>query len=252
MTTENMTTDSKPLDIVYVVSIGDENTYSSWTKKSLITRDVIEVRNNEANSIFSKYNLAIDSIKDIENKIVIFVHEDIKLNNLDYSEVIVRACFNQVPTLGVLGVYGVNSYVEQGGWWMCNRKMNATGRIVQGLPNGSFFLMQDNPKGFVDDLVMVDGCYMAIRGSLLKQQRFAAMDGYHFYDASYCISVIENTDYTVGVNTDILVTHKSEGPVGEAWSTSRDSYINKLKEKYEFPITVEKIRSIKNGNINTV
>lgn len=249
MTTENLNPVLKYSDIVYVVSIGSEEIYKDWTKKALKGKAVIEVRNDEASSIFSKYNLAISKITDIDKKIVVFVHEDIRFVDISRAEREIVNNFNKNKKVGILGVYGVDQYTENGGWWLCNRSQHAFGRIIQGLPDGRFFIMSDRPETYKDDLVMIDGCFMAIRGELLNRNKFnEEMTGYHFYDVSYCISTLENTEYNIAVDTSIEVIHKSEGPISPSWFKTKENYISKLKTKYQFPIYVNTIRK-QYGNI---
>jgi hypothetical protein len=63
---------------------------------------------------------------------------------------------------------------------------------------------------------------------------------YHFYDVSYCIDVIES-GWDVCV-ADILIEHKSEGPLSENWHITKDIFIKNMYDRgYTFPIDKNQI-----------
>ena len=146
--------------------------------------------------------------------------------------------------LGMVGVYGTTLLTEHGGWWMSDRSTYGRGHILQGLENGIVKHMEDR-IGYFDDIVSIDGCMMAIKGSILNDYKFdESYKGYHFYDVDTSLT-LQQMGYKVAV-ADILIQHQSEGPVGEEWNGSRHQCINKWKKNgVTFPVTSEQMKGIK-------
>jgi hypothetical protein len=79
-------------------------------------------------------------------------------------------------------------------------------------------------------MVMVDGLFFAIRGSLLLDGlRFddKTFDGFDFYDADICFQVLSR-GYKVAC-IDTMVCHKSIGEIinKDGWTKNKDKLINK-------------------------
>jgi hypothetical protein len=209
--------------------------------------------NSEGESIYEKYNNGIQKLirkrKLTDDDIIVFAHSDITI--LDQSlEDKLRLTFEYKTEVGIIGVYGATQFNEQFGWWLNDREKYARGHIQQGL-DGSTYHMSDR-IGFFDNMVVVDGCFMAIRGSLAKSLQFRTnMDGYHHYENSYCIDTLLRTEFKVAV-VDIFIQHESEGPLSEDWFNSGQ----KLLKEYtgmglEFPLTSENLnrhRTLRNLN----
>lgn len=150
--------------------------------------------------------------------------------------------FKNNKDLGVAGIYGTVAY-NGGGWWNYNRQLNARGHIIQGGPEGqgSFPMVENRGNHF--DLVVVDGCMLAIRYGRILEGKFREGEwtGWHHYDNSYCLDTLLYTDYKVGV-LDITIYHASIGELDDGWVEGA----HYLKEHYTnlglvFPITIDSI-----------
>jgi hypothetical protein len=61
---------------------------------------------------------------------------------------------------------------------------------------------------------------------------------YHFYDIDTCFTA-HKMNYNVAV-ADILVHHKSEGPMPKNWFEAREEFKNKwLKNGVNFPVEIQ-------------
>jgi hypothetical protein len=128
--------------IHYIVARNDDEIFKNWLLPSLNqfkNSSLIEIFNEENDSIFKKYNRGLDRISIKEDDIVCFIHEDIKI--LDgYFEQKVEMVFNKLTDTGVLGVIGSKYISPEIGWWLCDHKHHI-GQIEQGFPDGRHFRM---------------------------------------------------------------------------------------------------------------
>jgi hypothetical protein len=191
-------------------------------------------------SIFIKYNQSIEAlIKDglKQDDVVIFVHEDVKL--LDPNLVPkLEMLFKEKQDLGLTGVAGTSELSDTCRWWS-NDVKNMRGHLIQENKQQSYHLVK-GIIGYSDDLVVVDGVFLAIRGKLLLDGlKFddKSYDGFHFYDLDICLQVLE-MKYKIGV-TDILILHKSVGDISknDDWSKNKDIFFQKWSENHKFPFS---------------
>lgn len=209
----------------------------SWLKNT--------IRVYKGSSIFEKYNLAVDILLERfsleDSDIVIFLHNDIAIKD-QYFEEKLQMVFERRSDIGLVGVYGTTQFEDKGAWWLCDRSLYGRGNILQRFPNGLIGPMTDL-KGFFDDIVSLDGCIMALRGSLAKKKLWDSQTfkGYHMYDSDFCFEVLDKTSFKIAV-ADILVFHDSPGmpPNMEEWNENVSKLNSKWTSKgYSFPLTVK-------------
>lgn len=228
--------------IHYIVAYHDEAVFKEWLGPSLDKfkeSTLTLVENEENDSIFKKYNRGIEKIGVYEDDIYCFIHEDVKILDAYFQEK-VEMVFSRYGDIGVLGVIGTTYISENIGWWLCDKKYHV-GQIQQGLPNGTNYRMVKN-VGFFKNVASVDGCCMFVSGKMIKDGfRFdeATYPGkYHFYDLDTCFTA-RKMGYSVSV-ADILVHHKSEGPMPKNWFDARNEFENKWKGMgVKFPFEVK-------------
>jgi hypothetical protein len=190
-------------------------------------------------SIFQKYNLALEQLTINEHDVIVFVHNDIEIRD-DSFEKKLEMYFAIKRKIGIAGVIGTNVFTEGSGWWLTDRQIHTRGRIIQGFNDGTEHPMIE--AGGIDDsqIVSVDGCTLFLRGSIAKDFKFdeCTYNGYHFYDCDSCFTLMEQ-GWHVGI-IDICVQHGSEGPLSKSWHDNRIKFLKKWKDKgYTFPITKE-------------
>jgi hypothetical protein len=239
-----------------VVPTVDENDkdYEKYLKPSIpkhLLKNTYCIDNTKGNSMFAKYNYAIDYLtnkrKLDDEDMIAFIHSDITLLDQTF-EAKLSLTFDYKTEVGIIGVYGSTQFNEQFGWWLNDRSKHARGHIQQGI-NGATFHMSDR-IGYFDDMVVVDGCFLVVRGALAKTLQFRSdMDGYHQYENSYCIDTHLKTDYKVSV-ADILVQHESEGQMPEDWFTNGKKLFKEYSDiGLKFPLTVKSIKQFKTDDI---
>jgi len=243
--------------IYYVTAVKDVEDQDLYTYllPSLTTdqsNNLFFVTNDEANSICEKYNIGVQKIKQTYGEfgiddVVVFLHSDVSIHD-DLLEDKLELLFDDDKQLGMAGVYGTTLLTEHGGWWMSERSNYGRGHIIQGLETGLTKHMVDR-IGYFDDIVSLDGCFMAIRGGIMNYFKFdESYGGYHFYDVDTSLS-LQHEGWKIAV-ADILIKHQSEGPVGDSWTNSKHSCINKWKAKgVIFPVTSKQMKELPNERI---
>mgnify|MGYP003648111058 CR=1 FL=1 len=238
----------------YIIAKHDDDVYDKYIKKSMRGKRPIVVNDSpELNSMTKKYNEGIKRIKNLKaNDYVIFVHEDVYISD-DLFEGKIQMIFGMHQDVGVLGIYGTTQYIG-GGWWSHERPTYAVGNIMQMTKDGKIHNMRENlPPGMLrKDMVVVDGCMMIVRGSVINKHKIKfdeSITGFHQYDNSFCLEVLLKTPYKVAVS-DFDILHVSEGAVTDEWMTQSLSLINRYKELgLTIPLTSEKIKEVNYGKV---
>lgn len=228
--------------INYIVASHDSQIFDTWLKPSLDkfkTSSLALIPNEENDSIFKKYNRGLDLVGVREEDIYCFIHEDIKILD-EYFEQKAELVFNKFEDIGVLGVIGTKCVSEKLGWWLCDPKYHV-GQIQQGMPDGTDYRMVKK-VGFFKNVVSVDGCCFFVSGKMFADGfRFDEKtypSKYHFYDLDTCFTA-RQMSYKVAV-ADILVHHKSEGPMPDNWFQARNEFRTKWEGKgVKFPLSYE-------------
>lgn len=201
-----------------------------------------EIYNSETlNSMYTKYNEGIDLANPNDDDILVFIHEDVKILDLNFFNKL-YLIFQKRENVGVIGIVGTKE-LDINGWWINDRKHHV-GRWIQGYDDGTQREMI-RKIGYDENMLVVDGCCFAVRGKVAKRIRFLDKvfpEFYHFYDYSYCISVIE-AGWKVAV-ADILIYHKSEGALPSNWHNAKETFFKFYSnKKYQFPLTLGQIRA---------
>ena len=213
------------------------NSYLLSSLKSVNT-ELYLIKGKE--NIYEKYNIGIDKIKSKilnDDDIICFIHEDVKILD-QYFEEKLNYIFKEKPNVGLCGVIGTNELLENGSWWI-NSKEKKFGHIIQENGKKIYHFLEKN-VGYFEDMVIVDGLFLAIRGELInKGLRFnESFKSFHLYDLTICFQVLE-MGYKIAC-VDILLQHKSPGLgfLTKEWVDMKDKFISSVKNKgYKFPIT---------------
>lgn len=225
-----------------IVARHNDEIYKTYLEASLEKfngQDILVhcIKNDEnCNSMFSKYNKGIEIAKPQDEDILVFVHEDVKILDENFFKKL-ELVFNKKSEVGLIGIVGTKELVPTG-WWSNDHKHHV-GHWYQEYENGTQRHMI-RKIGFDSDMVAVDGCVFAVRGKVAKGVKFQEElypNSFHFYDYSYCISVLE-VGWKVAV-ADISILHKSEGALPPEWHKAKDIFYNNMISRgYTFPITL--------------
>lgn len=225
--------------VIPVINVFDKNYHNillpsiqKWKSNATL------ISNSQKNKgLFEKYNHAIKTEKFSDDDIIVLCHSDVKIHD-EYFQEKLEMFFNYFPNVGIAGVIGTTQLNKGGGWWHCDRKVYGRGKILQGYNDGSTRLMEDRSGSF-NNVITVDGCILFCKGKFLKNISFDEYNFqglYHFYDADMCLMALCN-GWKVGV-VDVLVEHRSEGPMTENWHKAKEIFYKKWKF-LDFPVTLQ-------------
>lgn len=238
-------------NLYFVIPIKDQvdSDYENnlkFSMKNQWVNNTIFVNNTNGNSIFKKYNYALNKLKLqglTDSDIICFTHSDVKILDPSFEEKI-KLLFSFKTNLGIVGVIGTRLFERTGGWWTTDRNIYTRGHIIQGLPDKTeFHMCEKGGWGGFYDVVTVDGCMFFMSGKMANQYNFddRTFSDYHFYDVDTCFTALE-----MGFNVmvaDILIKHQSEGPLSEKWFNDLNNLIKKWEDKgYLFPLTLSSFK----------
>jgi len=194
-----------------------DETYVSHVKKmfSHPKTQILIYENNGEKSLTQVYNLGL---KESENDIVVFMHDDLILETPNMTPKIVKM-FEKHIDYGIIGIAGTDN-LTSGVWWQNRDNMfGIVGHIHQGKRHVNKY-----SKGVFNDVlknvVVVDGLFFIVHKNRIKKEFNEQFDGFHFYDISFCV---ENhlEGVKIGLTTKFEVTHKSIGEVNKKWEKNK-------------------------------
>lgn len=233
--------------IKFVVARYEKDNYENFLGTTIGSFPIKNVTNEEADSIYSKYNVGIKYWEDNglkDDDVIVFCHADVKIIDQDFEAKVLYA-FDNVKDLGLAGIIGSKELHEAGGWWLCNTNLHK-GHLMQWVDEeekNKYHLNRGEGNHF--DMCVIDGLCMFVKGEVAKNIKFDAeyfTKSYNFYDYDYSLSVLES-GHKVGV-IDVSLEHKSAGyGIYEYdWISNKEKFLEKWKLKgYSFPISLKEL-----------
>jgi protein O-GlcNAc transferase len=178
------------------------------------------------------YNRAIERQRGGASAHLIFVHDDVFLNDVFLFEKLAEG-FGSYDLIGIAGSTRLNLDNPRVGWCECPPDCRAGGVIhpVVDRQDGQFYhvCFGSSPK----ECLLVDGVFMAVKSGSLGTVRFDEQFTFDYYDLDLCMA-LHAAGRKIGV-LPILVTHLS---LGAAFGGERHQALQKLfVEKYRRPGT---------------
>jgi len=195
--------------------------------------EIIPFENPGTHSLSEAYNIILEKSS---NDIVVLCHDDIYFDTKNWAQKLVKH-FKRNPEYGILGVAGSVKIPESGMWWEDPVKMRG---IVNHEHEGKKWESKYSSSigNQIDDVVLVDGLFIAIKKSNIQKTFDEEVKGFHLYDVDFCTrNFIE--DVKVGVIYDIRVTHLSIGQTNEQWEENRKIYAEKYKDSLPLKVYYE-------------
>lgn len=170
------------------------------------------------------YNKALN---EAENKIVIFLHDDIEFKKNNWINKIVKH-FKRNPEYGIIGVAGSKEMPESGQWWENPARMY--GRVYH-TQNGNTWLSEysEDLGSNLEEVVLVDGVFFAVHTDRIKEKFNEEVKGFHFYDVDFSFSN-HLAGVKVGVCTDVKINHMSVGQTNDQWDNNRKEFVNRYSD----------------------
>jgi len=203
----------------------DDSFVSMLKKTSGVSKiEILPVENDGKFSLSKVYN---DLIEKSENDIIVLCHDDIYFDSKNWASKVLNY-FKRNPDYGILGVAGSTSLPSSGKWWEDFSKLKG---IVNHEHEGKKWESKYSAsKGNqLDDVLLVDGLFIAINKKNIKHNFNEEVKGFHFYDVDFSFrNYLE--DVKIGVIYDVRVTHKSIGATNEQWEKNREEFALKFKD----------------------
>lgn len=200
---------------------------------SNIELEIATVQNNNFLSLTEFYNIILKSSK---NDIIVLCHDDLIFETYNWTQKIINH-FNNSP-YGIIGVAGTKHLSESGVWWEhCNPMYGIVNHIVDGKKQECRWSHETKS---LEDMVVVDGLFLAIHKKRIKNYFDESIKGFHYYDLDFCFSNFLN-NVKIGLCTDIRLTHFSSGSVNSFWEENRNIFVEKYKNNLPIDIRKNKI-----------
>jgi glycosyltransferase involved in cell wall biosynthesis len=196
--------------------------------------EVIEKINNGEKSLSQVYNEILEESK---TDIVVLCHDDIYFDTTSWYYKI-KSHFEE-SDYGILGVAGTTEMPQTGRWWDSRRKMIGVVNHESGGKKWTSKYSDEFGKS-IKQTILVDGLFIALSKSRIKNNFDEEFKGFHFYDIGFCFR--NHLDgVKIGVITNVRITHKSIGQTNEQWEENRqffvEKYNNNLPSKLPFDPT---------------
>ena len=181
---------------------------------------VIPFENNGEFSLTEVYNKILN---EASNDIVVLCHDDIYFDSKNWGQKVLNH-FKRNHDLGILGVAGSTQLPVTGRWWEDFSKVKG---IVNHEHEGrkwesKYSISKGNQ---IDEVVLVDGLFIAINKKNIMHNFNEEIKGFHFYDVDFSFkNFMSNVE--IGVMYDVRITHKSIGQTNDQWEKNRESFVN--------------------------
>jgi glycosyltransferase involved in cell wall biosynthesis len=186
--------------------------------------NVIEKVNNGEKSLGQVYN---EIISESTTDIIVLCHDDILFDTNGWYAKLLKHF--EKTDFGILGVAGTTHLPSSGMWWEQKGRMVG---IVNHEHEGKKWESKysDSLGNGIKETVIVDGLFIVIDKSKIKQIFDEDVSGFHMYDVNFCFrNFLEGVK--IGVFTNIRITHKSIGMVNQQWDENRKIFAEKYKDK---------------------
>ena len=212
--------------------------YKEYIQKTCMFKNVqvIEKVNNGEKSLSKVYNEILD---EAENDIVVLIHDDLEFDTKNWGEKVLKN-FEKNSEYGILGLAGTKFLDTPLQWWSVPHTMYG---IVNHKHNGKKWTSTYSKDigNKIEEVIIVDGLFIAIDKTKIKNKFDETINGFHFYDIGFCLpNFIENVK--IGVLFNIRVTHLSIGQTNEQWEKNRQIMSDKYKKN--LPIDIIKNEEI--------
>jgi hypothetical protein len=184
---------------------------------------VLPYENYNQYSLSEIYNKGLNESK---YDIVLFCHNDIVFETKNWGKKLL-SIFEKNPEFGIIGLAGSPVMPSSGMWWEDMSKMVG---IVNHEHEGKKWESKYSPSlgEKIEKTVIVDGLFIAINKTKIKETFDEEVKGFHMYDINFCFRN-HLKDVNIGVTTLIRVTHKSIGQTNSQWEENRKMFAEKYK-----------------------
>lgn len=222
------------LSVVYSTRKYEQSYYEHILNTSGVKDiEIIPFENNGIFSLTEVYNKGIDKAK---NNIVVFCHDDLIFEKSYWGKRLLEV-FEKNKDYGIIGIAGTDHLID-GCWWTDKKSMHGIVNHTDGFRK--WVSNFSKPQGTqVKEMIALDGLFFAIDKTKIKNRFDESFDGFHFYDISFCLANYLS-GVKIGVITNLVITHKSVGPISQKWLNAKLKFEEKYLEKLPIRLNTKK------------
>ncbi len=196
----------------------------------------IEILHYENKGKYSLTELYNKALKEAKYDVITFLHDDITINTKQWGRKVIKH-FDTYEDYGIIGVAGSKLMTDSARWWDNPDRMY--GRVSHTHNGRTWESKYSKDLGNrIEPVVLVDGVFFSVRRDRLKKQFDESIDGFHFYDVSFCLdNYLSGTK--IGVHTNIKILHQSIGQTDDVWEEKRVLMTERYKD--HFPIKADRV-----------
>ena len=157
--------------------------------------EVIEKVTNGEKNLSEVYN---EIINESSNDIIVLCHDDLYFDTKNWGQKLEKL-FEKNPDYSIIGIAGTTEMPKSGMWWEDRSKMWG---IVNHEHNGKKWESRysDSLNNFLKEVVIVDGLFIALDRTKIKNTFDETVDGFHMYDVNFCFrNYLENVKIGEGL-----------------------------------------------------
>lgn len=209
------------LSVVYSTRKFDQKYYDHILKTSGVKDiEIVPFENNGIFSLTEVYNQGLDKAT---NNIIVFCHDDLIFEKSYWGKRLLEA-FQKNIEYGIIGIAGTNHLVD-GRWWTDKSSMHGIVNHTDGIRKWTSNFSK--PQGTkIKPMIVLDGLFFAIDKTKIKHRFDEDFNAFHFYDVSFCFQNYLS-DVKIGLITNLVITHKSVGPISQKWLNEKEKFENK-------------------------
>lgn len=190
--------------------------------------EYLRVQNeNAARGISELYNGMVPRAR---GRILVFMHEDLFFLTPDWGELIAQL-MDARDDLNVVGLAGAKLFLPEQPLWTSAGQPHLHGRVIhEDRDADGVYLTLFSVQQGLQEVVVADGLFLAVRASLFEKCRFDShlLRGFHGYDVDFCLSA--RAFGKIGVTADITVKHLSGGAFADQWRGEMAKVVEKHRD----------------------
>jgi glycosyltransferase involved in cell wall biosynthesis len=171
----------------------------------------------------------------------LFIHDDIYFDTTSWYYKLVKHFENE--NYGIIGLAGTTILPNSGQWWEKRNKMIG---VVNHESGGKKWTSKYSEEfgNKIKETVLVDGVFIAVDKTKIKNNFVEDFSGFHFYDLPFCVENYLN-GVKIGVITNIRITHKSIGMTNQQWEDNRKLFVEKYKNNFPIKVKIKETDRLK-------
>lgn len=194
-----------------------------------VAYELIKIENSNQYSLSEAYNSGAQKAK---FELLVFVHEDVTFNSSDWGITLINL-FDQVPSLGIVGVAGALKKSQLPTGWGTGTAWFDRINLIQASDDGEEFQTTRKATEPMEPVKVIDGVFLATKKKIWEKVKFdEALDGYHLYDIDFSLRVTES--YLGILSYEIVLTHYSKGNYQSEWVEKTLAYHHREDKKQLF------------------